>query len=331
MASSSNRRFGSSGSSQNRRKVHVGTGSRSRKLSEQPEPQQKVDSARRRHTGGLLHSSPRVRSRSFDVEAPRTGAGDKVARGKRDERERRIAETRRRRQVRIAIILAVIVSVTVGTVSLYRSQLFAIEEVQVIGAERLPIDTVRSRAAVPEGATLLRYPAHEIKERLLAYAWIAEAQVTRDFPHTLRIRIVERKPIASVDTGETFWAVDKTGMVLGEQSLEETSTLPVVRDVPGLDLKAGRASTSEVLMNALTVLSGISDELRGKLRAVTAPSIDETTLLTTENVEILIGEGTELETKSLRALTIMRKYSGNVVFIDVRSTERDPVWRGLEE
>ncbi len=275
--------------------------------------------------------APRVRSRSFDVEAPRTGAGDRVARGKRDDRERRIAETRRRRQIRVAIVLAAVITVSAGTIAIYRSPVFGIEEVEVIGAERLPVDTVRNLAAIPDNATLLRYRARAIEERLLAYAWIAEAQVTRDFPHTLRIRIVERKPIALVDTGETFWAVDKTGMVLGEQSLDETSTLPVVRDIPGLDLKAGRASTSEVLINALGVLSGISDELRSKLRAVTAPSIDETTLLTTENVEILIGEANELETKSLRALTIMRKYSGNVVFIDVRSTERDPVWRGLED
>lgn len=275
--------------------------------------------------------APRVRSRSFEAEAPRTGAGDRVASGKRDDRERRIAETRRRRQIRIAIVLAVVVTFTVSTIAIYRSPLFGIDEVQIIGAERLAADTVRNLAAVPDDATLIRYSARAIEERLLAYAWIAEAQVTRDYPHTLRIRIVERKPIASVDTGETFWAVDKTGMVLGEQSLDETSTLPVVRDVPGLDLKSGRASTSEVLLNALRVLSGISEELRMKLRAVTAPTIDETTLLTTENVEILIGDASELETKSLRALTIMRKYSGNVVFIDVRSTERDPVWRGLEE
>ncbi len=275
--------------------------------------------------------SPRVRSRSFEIEAPRTGAGKPVARGKRDERERRIAETRRRRRIRIALFAITVVAVVAGMTALYRSQLFSIDDVQVIGAERLTADAVRGRAEVPTDATLLRYPAKEIKERLLAYAWIAEAQVTRDFPHTLRIRIVERKPIASVDTGDTFWAVDKTGMVLGEQSLEQTSTLPIVRDIPGLDLKSGRASTSEILINALGVLSGISDELRAELRAVSAPSIDETTLLTTENVEILIGEASELETKSLRALTIMREHAGKVVFIDVRSTERDAVWRGLDE
>jgi cell division protein FtsQ len=331
MASSSNRKSGSSGSSQNRRKVHVGTGSLSRKLSEQPEPQQKVDTSHRQRTARTTQPSQKVRSRSFEVEAPRSGAGDRVARGKRDDRERRIAETRRRKQLRVMAVVLVVVVVVAGSVALYRSAIFRIDEVQVLGTERLTADAVRSRAAVPDGATLLRYPSRAIRERLLAYAWIAEVQVTRDFPHTLRIRVVERSPIAAVDTGDTFWAVDKTGMVLGEQAYEETSTLPVIRDIPGLDLKAGRASTSEVLGNALAVLAGISDELRGKLRAVTAPSIDETTLLTTENVEILVGQATELETKSLRALTIMRKYAGNVVFIDVRSTERDPVWRGLAQ
>ncbi len=239
MASSSKRRSGSSGSSQNRRKVHVGTGSRSRKLSEQPVPQPKVDSTHRQRAAKMPQPSPRVRSRSFEIEAPRTGAGKPVARGKRDERERRIAETRRRRRIRIALFAITVVAVVAGMTALYRSQLFSIDDVQVIGAERLTADAVRGRAEVPTDATLLRYPAKEIKERLLAYAWIAEAQVTRDFPHTLRIRIVERKPIASVDTGDTFWAVDKTGMVLGEQSLEQTSTLPIVRDIPGLDLKSG--------------------------------------------------------------------------------------------
>lgn len=330
MASSSKRRFGSSGSSENRRKVHVGTGSRSRKLSEQPVPQPKVDSTHRTQGVTVRPTSNRVRPRSFEVEAPRTGAGVQVARGKRDERERRAAEARRKRQIRIALIAAILVGVIGGATALYRSQLFEIRTVDVIGAERLTVDAIRSRAAVPQGATLLRFPSGEIKQRLLDYAWIADAQVTRDFPNTLRIRVVERKPIAVVDTGETFWVVDSSGMVLGEQSLEETTTLPTIRDIPGLDLKAGRASTSEVLRNALDVLSGISAELRQKVRAVSAPSIDETMLLTTDNIEVVIGEAIDLAKKDAIVLTVMREKSGSVVTIDVRSTDA-AIIRGLGE
>jgi cell division protein FtsQ len=228
------------------------------------------------------------------------------------------------------LIAAILVGVLAGATALYRSQLFEIRTVDVIGAERLTVDAIRSRAAVPQGATLLRFPAREIKQRLLDYAWIADAQVTRDFPNTLRIRVVERKPIAVVDTGETFWVVDSSGMVLGEQSLEETTTLPTIRDIPGLDLKAGRASTSEVLRNALDVLSGISAELRQKVRAVSAPSIDETMLLTTDNIEIVIGEAIDLAKKDAIVLTVMREKSGSVVTIDVRSTDA-AIIRGLGE
>jgi cell division protein FtsQ len=228
------------------------------------------------------------------------------------------------------LLLAVTVTIAGGAIGLYRSQLFEIRSVDVIGAERLTPAAVRSRAEVPEGATLLRFPAGAIKERLLSYAWIEDAQVTRDFPHALRIRIVERKPLAIVDTGDTFWVVDSTGMVLGEQSLEETTTMPILRDIPALELSSGQAAESEVLSNALNILSGISAELRQKVRAISAPSVAETTLLTTDSVEVIIGEAVELEKKDVIVLKIMREQAGNVVTIDVRSTDR-PVSRGLGE
>ncbi len=308
----------------------MGIGSNSRRLTEQPVPQPKVDSTHRSKPVAAKRTSNRVRPRSFEAEAPRTGSGDRVARGKRDDRERRVAEARRKRQVRLALLLAVTVTIAGGAIGLYRSQLFEIRSVDVIGAERLTPAAVRSRAEVPEGATLLRFPAGAIKERLLSYAWIEDAQVTRDFPHALRIRIVERKPLAIVDTGDTFWVVDSTGMVLGEQSLEETTTMPILRDIPALELSSGQAAESEVLSNALNILSGISAELRQKVRAISAPSVAETTLLTTDSVEVIIGEAVELEKKDVIVLKIMREQAGNVVTIDVRSTDR-PVSRGLGE
>ncbi|MHB1341595.1 MAG: cell division protein FtsQ/DivIB [Coriobacteriia bacterium] len=280
----------------------------------------------------ILKETPKrgVRPRTFEAEAPRSGVGERVAREKRDERERRRSEQTRTLRLRITVVVVVAALVVSGITALYRSQLFDIRTVEVLGASRLTPDAVRTRAAVPDDATLLRYPEGAIKERLLADAWIANVQVTRNYPHTLRIRVTERVPVAIVDTGDTFWVVDGAGFVLGEQSLEETSTLVVVRDIPGLDLKSGRQTSSEILRNALLVLVGITDELHGKVRAVSAPSIDETTLITSDNVEVLLGEAIELPKKDIIVLKILREQAGAVVFIDVRNTER-PVSRGLEE
>lgn len=329
MTSNSNRRFGSSGSSSNRKKVHVGTGSHSRKLSEQPvtHPRPKPPRA----TDALKDAPKRgVRPRTFEAEAPRSGVGQKVARDKRDERERRRAAQARQMRLRVTVAAVVAVLLISGITALWRSQVFDIRAIEVLGARHLTQAGIRARAAVPDDATLLRYPEHAIRERLTADAWIEDVNITRDYPHTLRIRVTERVPAAVVDTGEKFWVVDSAGFVLGEQSLEETSTLVVVRDIPGLDLKAGRQTSSEILRNALTLLAGMSDELRGKVRAVSAPSIDETTLITTDNVEVLMGEAVDLEKKDFIVLKILREQAGAVVFIDVRNTER-PVSRGLEE
>lgn len=223
------------------------------------------------------------------------------------------------------VVLIVIIS---GSIALYRSQLFAIKVFDVQGTALLTPKTVQALAAVPDDATLLRYPKKDIIARIEADPLVESVTLTRDFPDTLRIRVTERIAVALVDTGEKFWVVDATGMVLGEQSFEETTTLIVIRDVQGLDPKPGRDSSSDTLDNALKVLAGIGDELRGKVRAVSSPSVDETTLLTTDAIEILVGEAVELQDKAFLALSIMKEQAGKVIFIDVRSTE-NPVSRGL--
>jgi cell division protein FtsQ len=258
------------------------------------------------------------------------GAGDRVAKAKRLERERKRLQRRRRNQIRALVFVLVLTAIIVGVNALASSSLFEIERVDVVGVRHLAPEAVVRKAAVPAGATLLRFPKAAIVQRLAADPWVAEVHITRDYPRTLRIRIVERVPFARVDTGQSIWLVDGNGVVLSEDSAEASSTLPVVRDVPGLDLKPGRRSTSEVLHNALQVLAGITHDLYAQIRAVSAPSIDETSLITTGNVEIMVGEAVEVPKKGEVARKIMREQGSAVVFIDVRNPDR-PVSRGLSE
>jgi hypothetical protein len=53
-------------------------------------------------------------------------------------------------------------------------------------------------------------------------------------------------------------------------------------------------------------------------------------LLTTDNIEIVIGEAIDLAKKDAIVLTVMREKSGSVVTIDVRSTDA-AIIRGLGE
>jgi cell division protein FtsQ len=228
----------------------------------------------------------------------------------------------------VAVSVLAVVAVIGGCVAVYRSPLFAVRRIEVVGNVRLSSQAVRGLARVPTDSTLIRFPADAVAERVAKDPWVASVTVSRLFPDGMRIRIVERQPVAMVDAGATLWLVDSTGMVMAQRSSEQTASVVVVRDVPGLDPKPGRRTTSEALMNAIGVLEGISDRLRAMIGSISAPSIDGTTLYTREKVEIVFGDAAEARVKDALVLRILDEHRGKVVSIDVRTVDR-PTWRGL--
>ena len=208
------------------------------------------------------------------------------------------------------------------------SQLFEIKKVEVVGATQIPYEDVVSLAAIEDGETLLRIDGGALVGRLKTSPWVEDARVSRRIPSTLRITIDERVPVAVVDTGMTFWFVDGEYRVLSESIPSSATVLPVIRDIPGFTAEPGTISDSDVLRNAVQVLGGISSELRATVRTVAAPSVHETTLLTSSGVEVMIGEATRLAEKSALVADIIAEGGGAVVFVDVRSVER-PISRGL--
>lgn len=313
MASNSKRRSSSSDRSKTRKRVSIG--------STDTDKRHKSSTPGRKRRPASGSSSPRPKTRS---------AADRRAASKREERERRLASQRRAKQLKILALSALVVAVVYGLYSLYNSQLFAIETVEILGAERLAQDQVLEVAAVPSGATLLRFPGQDVTERLRANPWIESATVTRDFPHGMRIRIVERQPAAYVDLGEeSVWLIDSTGIVIAEQSATETETLVVIRDLQPIEPEPGVRTGSEPLLNALRIWEGLSPELAAMVRAISAASIDKTTLIGVDEVEILVGSSEEIVTKDVIAREILAEHGDAVVYVNVRTVER-PTWRGLD-
>jgi len=230
----------------------------------------------------------------------------------------------------VALVVALVAGVLGSCVALYRSPLFAVRRVDVVGAKHVTPAKVRALAKVPGDATLIRFPADAVAERVAKDPWVASVTVSRVFPDAMRIRVVERVPVAMADTGEDLMLVDASGMVIAKRSVEQTATSVVIRDVPGLDLRPGRRTTSEPLLNAIAVIVGVSDALRSVVGSVSAPTIDGTTLYTRDKVEIVFGGAEDLRTKDTLVQRILDEHRGKVVSIDVRTVDR-PTWRGLAQ
>jgi cell division septal protein FtsQ len=318
--STSDRRSGSSGASKRRRNVYISTAPKN--------GDKRTDAVGRQAPARVEHPASdkpgAVRPAAGAPSAARLRAEQRKA-----QRETRMSAQTRARRFRVGAIAASAVLVLAACIALYNSPLFAIRTVEVVGAQHVPAETVRALARVPADATLIRFPADAVAQRVGADPWIASVSVTRVFPSGMRIRVVERVPVAIVDAGASMWLIDGTGSVIATPSADASGTLPVIRDVPGLDLRAGRRTISEPLLNAIKVLTGISSTLAATVASVSAPTIDGTALTTAGNIEIVVGEAVDLPTKEALAQRILKEHPGKVVSIDVRNTDRS-TWRGLK-
>lgn len=327
MASNSHQKSSSSARSRTRKLTHVGTGTQSRAYSAQP----KVEGA----SENKPHRSPGGSGRgSRSDTAPRRGARarDPLRKpsAKQAERDRIQAERRRALWRRVALISGALALIWVAWAAISNSGLFAIEQVTVEGASELSAEEVIAVAAIGSGETLLGIDESGVVERLERLAWIESADVVRRYPSTALLRIEERERFVMLDLGTTLWALDRTGRVLGESVPVTATPVPLIRDVPTFAPVAGEIVSADEVRNAITVLAGISSELRATVRTLSSPSAEETSLITDTSVEIMIGRAEQLSEKSALALEIMAEQGSAVVFIDVRSLER-PVSRGLNE
>jgi len=308
--STSDRRSGSLGPSKKRRNVYITTAPRARAADGDGEANPR--------------SSKRARVPSVPASASRARADERKA-----ERDARLSAQRRSRTIRAASVVAAVAVVLAACIGLYSSSLFTIGTVEVVGVDHITAEAVRSLARVPADATLIRFPSAAVAARVASNPWVASVSVSRVFPSGMRIRVVERVPIAMVDAGASIWLIDRGGSVITSGSVDASGSVPVITDVPGLDLKPGRRTTSEPLLNAIEVLTGLSRTLAGSIKTISALTIDGTALITADRIEIVIGEAVDLQTKDALARRILNEQRGKVVSIDVRVVAR-PTWRGLK-
>jgi len=109
---------------------------------------------------------------------------------------------------------------------------FAAEEITIEGTRRLTYEQVARQARVRAGDNILSVNLSLVRKRLLAHPWIADAEVSREIPSRLIIRVREHTALAVVDFGQKF-LINHQGRIFKPCTPEDPQDLPVIR---GLDL-----------------------------------------------------------------------------------------------
>lgn len=320
MASNSNRRSGSSGRSSSRSRIVIGAKETVRVRYPKDQPQ--VEAQRHK-------TEPRVTSQRAGTRVPSVaGAGRKVAQKRREDRDKRKRKVAWRHALLPVLAVLAVIGAIWGLVALWQAPIFTVDRVDVTGTQHLSKSDVLALAAVPSGATLLRLPSNDIASRIEASPWVAQTHLSRRFPHTLAIIVVERVPVAMVEAGSAGqWLVSGDGHWITRRSTEATGALVVIRDVPSLVPQLGAVTNSTELKNALLVATGISQQTRRRLQHISAASVEKTVLLLKNQVQVFVGSAEDIAKKDLIANSILAN-NKNVVYVNVRVPE-STTFRGL--
>jgi cell division protein FtsQ len=105
---------------------------------------------------------------------------------------------------------------------------FSLKHVEIKGAAHVPQIEIYNIAFDQVSPAMPLVDLEATRQRLLKYGWVRDARVSRRFPDTLVVDIVERRPAAIWQNEGRLALVDVEGVVLAPVRLEAMPDLPLL-------------------------------------------------------------------------------------------------------
>ena len=135
---------------------------------------------------------------------------------------------------------------------------FRVKSIDVRGIRRMDPRPVYELAADQKTTAMPLLDVTAIRQRLLEYGWVKDARVSRRFPDTLVIDIVEREPAALWQDEDRLTLIDEEGVVLDRVQVSR---------MPDLPLLVGKGANEHAV--ALDTLLGKAPSLKAQLVSAT--------------------------------------------------------------
>lgn len=176
-----------------------------------------------------------------------------------------------------------------GTYAVYFSDALAVDAVEVTGESTVTDDEVREVARVPLGDPLARLDLDDVRRRVESLPVVKSADVSRQWPHEVLIRIEERTPVAVVELAGALRGLDEEGIVFG-----------TFRQAPeGLPRVRTTATTSgDALREAALVVAALPGELAARVKHVEVFTVDQIALELGDGRRVRWGSSAQSEEKA---------------------------------
>ncbi len=190
-----------------------------------------------------------------------------------------------------AIAACALVAFGAIAIGLSYTPLVAARTLSVTGERHLTEGQILRIARLGEGTNLIHIDLAAAEARLERNPWVADATVERELPHTLRISVVERTPVATTarpNGALAFVATD--GTMMG--SAAEGSPLPAIVATDG-ELPA----PAEVLRTGAAVTAAMPVALQRRTGSISVGPDGSVAVETLTHIVVTYGDGSQLEAK----------------------------------
>lgn len=241
-----------------------------------------------------------------------TGPDEQTVRLARDDFLRRRHAGRRRRWRTVALASLLVLVLGAGAWLLLASPYLLAEQSRVEGADEVGVARVTRAADVPVGTPLARVDLDAVRQRVEAIPAVESADVSRSWPHTVRVQVTPRTPVATVAGGRApegeVAVLDGDGVTFATVPAR-ASGLPQVRLADGVD--------AEGVTEAARVVSALPADLGGRVATVDVASVDEVVLGLRGGRTVQWGSAEQSATKAEVLAVLLAQVPRGVAEVDV--------------
>jgi cell division protein FtsQ len=187
---------------------------------------------------------------------------------------------------------------------IFASPVLGVRIVRVEGLSFLDEAQVREVAGVLNGTPLTRVDVDGVAQRIAALPAVAGVEVSRDWPSTLRIAVVERVPIGGLKRDNTFHLFDAQAVIF-----RTTDSLPA-------DVVAVECQADNLVKAAVTVIEALTPQLRSELVRLSIDGPAGITLVLNKDRMVTWGDEQRSELKA-KVATALLKQKGTRIDVSV--------------
>ncbi|MGI9504440.1 MAG: cell division protein FtsQ/DivIB [Geminicoccaceae bacterium] len=157
------------------------------------------------------------------------------------------------------------------------------------GREHTDRQALRKQLGIAIGDPILGFDTAAAQERLEELPWVEHASVGRFLPDTIKVRLVERKPLAIWQHEGRYALIDRDGGVI----VDDVSGIEVRRRFGHLRILVGEGVPDQAV--ALFKMLSVEPELSERVKAASWVGDRRWTLRLDNNIDVLLPERAPLE------------------------------------